>query len=50
MHEAEGLAQIVAERQPHASVIGIVAQPFRPDQLVEMLSLNLSVLVHSWAP
>ena len=36
MEQAERLAQLVAQRQPDAGVVGVVVEPLGPDQLVEM--------------
>ena len=50
MHQPERLRQLLAHREPHASVVGVVAKPLGPDQVVEVRRLNLSVVVHGLAP
>src|SRR5215204_2838711 len=49
VHEAERLAQLVADLEPDAGVVGVVAEPLGADQLVEMRSLNLTLVVHGCA-
>ena len=50
VHQPDRLAQLLAHRDPHPSVLRIVIEPLRPDQRVEVRGESTWVVSHRRAP
>ena len=50
MHEADRLAQLVADGDPGAGVLGVVVEPLGPDQGVEVREQAAWVVRHRRGP